>query len=298
VAVSAHVEGLSPNTTYHFRILATNSGGTSTGGDETFTTPPNPPGVTLVRPDAGPESGGTTVTITGTNLSEATSVKFGSTDATSFTVSSDTSITAVSPAGTAAVDVIVSTPGGISPIGPDDGFSYAARPTVTRVAPGNGPVDGGTTVSISGTHLNGATAVTFGSTGAAGFTANSATSISAVSPAKLAGGVTVSVATPGGTSASSSHDRFRFNPTIANLSPNTGSTAGGTAVNVTGTGFVLGTKATAFKFGSSTAAAVDCTSTTTCTVMSPAHVAGAVDLTATVNGVESRTTPVDQFTYS
>jgi hypothetical protein len=38
VEVSAAVTGLSANTTYHFRISATNTGGTSKGSDETFTT--------------------------------------------------------------------------------------------------------------------------------------------------------------------------------------------------------------------------------------------------------------------
>ena len=45
VAVSAAVVGLSPNTTYHFRIVATNAGGTGTGSDGTFKTLPNPPTV-------------------------------------------------------------------------------------------------------------------------------------------------------------------------------------------------------------------------------------------------------------
>lgn len=36
VAVSADITGLSPNTVYHFRIVATNPGGTSTGEDQTF----------------------------------------------------------------------------------------------------------------------------------------------------------------------------------------------------------------------------------------------------------------------
>ena len=39
VAVSASLTGLSPNTTYHFRISATNSGGPSSGSDAAFTTP-------------------------------------------------------------------------------------------------------------------------------------------------------------------------------------------------------------------------------------------------------------------
>jgi Phosphoesterase family len=42
-AVSAPVTGLSANTTYHLRIVATNSGGTSYGSDQSFTTPPNVP---------------------------------------------------------------------------------------------------------------------------------------------------------------------------------------------------------------------------------------------------------------
>jgi 6-phosphogluconolactonase (cycloisomerase 2 family) len=39
---SASVSGLLPGTTYHFRIVAKNAGGTSDGGDMTFTTPKRP----------------------------------------------------------------------------------------------------------------------------------------------------------------------------------------------------------------------------------------------------------------
>ncbi|MCW3027895.1 MAG: hypothetical protein JWN81_1106 [Solirubrobacterales bacterium] len=45
VAVSAAVTGLNPVTGYHFRIVATNSGGTSTDGSQSFTTLPNAPAV-------------------------------------------------------------------------------------------------------------------------------------------------------------------------------------------------------------------------------------------------------------
>ncbi len=45
VAVSASITSLAANTTYHFRIVATNAGGTSKGSDQTFTTLPNPPTV-------------------------------------------------------------------------------------------------------------------------------------------------------------------------------------------------------------------------------------------------------------
>src|SRR4029077_971201 len=90
--------------------------------------PPPPPVPTIanVNPGAGPAAGGTSVTITGTNLSGATAVKFGTANPASFTVNSDTSITAVSPSGTGTVDVTVTTPGGTSSTTAVDQFSYSA----------------------------------------------------------------------------------------------------------------------------------------------------------------------------
>src|SRR5207245_2599382 len=79
-----------------------------------------PPTVTKVEPNSGPVAGGTSVTITGTNLTGATAVKFGSTSASVFTVNSATSIIATSPPGVGIVDVTVTTPGGTSPNTPAD----------------------------------------------------------------------------------------------------------------------------------------------------------------------------------
>jgi hypothetical protein len=45
VPVSATIGSLSGNTTYHYRVVAANSGGTSYGSDETLKTQPNPPTV-------------------------------------------------------------------------------------------------------------------------------------------------------------------------------------------------------------------------------------------------------------
>jgi hypothetical protein len=59
-----------------------------------------PPTVTAVEPNHGPARGETAVVITGTHFTGATAVKFGSTNATSFLVTSETSINAFSPAGT------------------------------------------------------------------------------------------------------------------------------------------------------------------------------------------------------
>lgn len=72
------------------------------------------PVVEAIDPRVGSTAGGTTVTITGAGFAAGASVAFGSHAATSVTYSSPTSITAVSPAGSGAVDVTVTTAHGTS----------------------------------------------------------------------------------------------------------------------------------------------------------------------------------------
>jgi PKD domain-containing protein/IPT/TIG domain-containing protein len=86
---------------------------------------PPAPAVTKLMPKGGPASGGTSVTITGTGFIEVTAVQFGTVDAEHFNVTSQSSITAVSPAGTAgSVDVIVTTPSGPSATSRKDHFKF------------------------------------------------------------------------------------------------------------------------------------------------------------------------------
>jgi streptogramin lyase len=255
------------------------------------------PAVTKISPTIGPVGGGTTVTITGTLLSGATSVKFGPTKAKSFTVVSATSITAVSPPGSGIVDVTVTTPKGVSPSVAADRFGYA--PTVKKLTPNIGSELGGTTVSISGSNFVNVTEVSFGSEPAVKFTVKSASSISAVAPPGE-GVVDVTVTTEGGTSPITTLDHFTYvpPPTVTGVSPNAGTKLGGTAVTVTGTGFALGTTATTFVFGTTKATAVNCVSTTECTLVTPKHGAGTVDVKAAVNKIPSPANPPeDQYTY-
>src|SRR5208283_2351874 len=106
VAVSAAVASLTPNTTYHFRIVATNAGGTSKGSDETFKTLPNPP--TVVTEKASPVAQ-TTATLNASvnpnsgNVSKCefeygTSISYGSTASCSSLPGSGSSPVAVSAA--------------------------------------------------------------------------------------------------------------------------------------------------------------------------------------------------------
>jgi hypothetical protein len=84
------------------------------------------PIVTSVSPNLGTHLGGNTVTISGKFFTGASSVKIGGASATSFTITSDTVITATAPAGTtgSTQDVVVTTPGGISPLTSADHYTY------------------------------------------------------------------------------------------------------------------------------------------------------------------------------
>jgi alpha-tubulin suppressor-like RCC1 family protein len=262
------------------------------------------PSVSSVDPEAGPASGGNVVTITGVNLDGATDVEFGAASASAITVDSPTTITAVAPPGTGAVDVTVTTPGGTSipssyRFGSGDRYSYIPAPVVRAIAPKKGPAAGGTTITIKGTNLSSVSVVDFGSRSASDFTVNSPTSITAVSPSGEPGAVDVTVVSPGGTSATTKSDRFTWGqPIISGLSPTSGPTSGGTSVTVSGSGFAPGSEATTFKFGATLARSVDCSSATSCVVLSPAHKAGKVDVIATVNGKHGKKNPADdQYMY-
>jgi hypothetical protein len=105
-------------------------------------------------------------------------------------------------------------------------------PKVSGVTPSSGPASGGITVTITGTNFTGATRVAFGSTAATSFTVVSATQINAVEPAGTAGQtVDIRVTTPGGISATSKADRFKFvaAPTISTQPSNVTATAGQSA---------------------------------------------------------------------
>lgn len=84
------------------------------------------PVITSIGPDFGPVAGGTTVTITGTDLASASAVKFGSVPATSFKAESETKITAVAPpsATVSGVDVTATTIAGTSATVKGDRFFY------------------------------------------------------------------------------------------------------------------------------------------------------------------------------
>jgi hypothetical protein len=168
-------------------------------------------------------------------------------------------------------------------------------PTITNVSPGSGPLAGGTSLTISGTNfVNGATVAfvelpsndVFGtpsSKSAASLTFNGSTQLTVTTPsASTAGAVDVVVMNPDVQTATRSSG-FTYTttppaPTVTAVSPNSGSTPGGTSVTITGTNFVA---TPAVTFGGSNATAEAFVNSTTLTATVPAHSAGLVDVVVT-----------------
>ena len=253
-----------------------------------------PPAVSSISPSTGPIAGGTSVTITGSAFTGATAVTFGGTSA-AFTVNSATQITATTPAHAAGgVTIAVTTPNGTSSSGPT--YTYVAAPTVTSLSPTSGPAAGGTSVTITGTGLAGATAVHFGAANATSFTVNSSTQITATAPAGASGTVDLTVTTVGGTSTTSAADQYTYvaAPTVTSVNPAGGPLAGGTSVVITGTGF---TGATAVHFGAANATSFTVNSSTQITAVAPTGTSGLVDVTVTTIGGTSATSSADGYAY-
>jgi hypothetical protein len=84
------------------------------------------PTITAVSPSSGSIAGGTKLAITGSGFNAASAVKFGELGATTYSVESDTEITATVPASTkvGTVDVTVTTLAGTSPATRTDHFTY------------------------------------------------------------------------------------------------------------------------------------------------------------------------------
>ncbi|MFJ3184753.1 IPT/TIG domain-containing protein [Streptomyces halstedii] len=106
-------------------VSVTTAGGTNNGLSYTYVDVPT---VTTVAPASGPTSGGTGVTITGTNLDTTESVTFDGTPAP-FSVVNATTVSAVTPPGSAGtVDVVVTNSAGSATAA--DAYTYVAGPGI------------------------------------------------------------------------------------------------------------------------------------------------------------------------
>jgi hypothetical protein len=99
----------------------------------------SPPAPTAISPTSGTTSGGTPVTISGTNFASGATVTFGGTAATNVVVVSSTTITATTPAKAAGVvNVVVTNSNGQSGT-LTNGYTYTSSGTITFVQVASGP---------------------------------------------------------------------------------------------------------------------------------------------------------------
>ena len=297
-----------------------NSSSTSSCGSEseTVTAQPPVPTVAKVSPSAGPTTGGTSVTITGTGFVSGATVVIGqgngTTGAVAATVQSVTATTITATTGGGAKagtwNVFVTTPGGTSAANSGDYFTYDSAPSVAKVSPSAGPTTGGTSVTITGTgFVSGATVVIGQGNGTTGAVAATVQSVTATTITATTGGGAkagtwnVFVTTPGGTSAANSGDYFTYDsaPSVAKVSPSAGPTTGGTSVTITGTGFVSGATVVIGQGNGTTgavAATVQSVTATTITATTGGGAkAGTWNVFVTTPGGTSGANSGDYFTY-
>jgi large repetitive protein len=205
------------------------------------------PTITSFAPTCGPV--GTGVDVMGNNFQGTTQVTFNGVTAV-FVGQSGHLIETTVPMGatTGKIGVVTGDGSDTSTVDFTVSSSCAAVPTISSFSPSSGPV--GTSVTINGTGLSGATAVRFGGVAAPSFSVNpSGTQISTIVPSGAVTGK-VTVTTPGGTATSSTNFTVTTTaPTISSFSPKSGPV--GTSVRISGSGFA---GATAVRFNGVAAA--------------------------------------------
>ncbi len=192
-------------------VCITATGGTAPAAEEfTFEGTPviNTNGI---NPNQGPTTGGTPVTITGSNFPTGdpnVTVSFGGAHATQVNVENPTTILALTPpsplpgSGAGPVPVTITDVGGTSNNNPAVTFTYIIAPTVSGISPTSGPTQGGETVIIKGTNLCNATSVMFGSATATITNITPDCTTITVTEPPGSGTVPVVVMTPGGSARS------------------------------------------------------------------------------------------------
>jgi formylglycine-generating enzyme required for sulfatase activity len=148
-----------------------------------------PPRITEVTPLQGSVLGGTVITITGSGMATVTGVTVGGNPCTSVVVLSPASVRATTPAGAVGqAPIVVTSPSG-SALSPTP-FTYVQQ-IVSSISPSTGPFVGGTPITISGSFLQGTTAVTIGGVPCTNVIAVNSTTVTAVTPPGSVGPATV-----------------------------------------------------------------------------------------------------------
>lgn len=164
-------------------------------------------------------------------------------------------------------------------------------PTIGTPTPNSGKTPGGTNVTISGTNFQTGSIVRFDSAQATVIAvAPDGTSITVTTPPHAVGQVSISVTNPGLTAVTqtSAYEYQPLVPMIGQVTPNTGTTLGGTLVTIAGTDFGPGATMT---FGGVSATNVIVVNLMKITATVPAHGVGGVSVVVTNTDMSSVSLP-------
>ncbi|MCK6447677.1 MAG: IPT/TIG domain-containing protein [Planctomycetes bacterium] len=271
----------------HADLIVTNSlGDVSILPAALEVTPPDPV-VTSVSVALGSDLGGTTLTLDGANFEPGARVVVGEhvyVDGVDATVVDDSTITLTTTATVPGLyDVVVLDPSGVEGR-LDDGFEFAAIPTIATVFPSAGSDLGGTPVTIRGASFEVGTLVRIDGVTQTNVTLVDSDELVVITEPGSAGGpYTLEVENTSGHVATSV---FAYaatpDPMLVGVAPASASTAGGDPVTISGANFGVDTEVW---FGADAATgaggvSVDVTlvDANTLVVRAPAHAAGLVDL--------------------
>ena len=290
-----------------------------TGKGIAQSSPPSAPTVSSRTPAFGSSAGGTSVVFSGNYLRSVTSVLVdgqsatitartgGSTLTTLSNNSSSVTVTMPAAISGGTGQVVLNGLGGTA----TSSFTYNwPAPTLTTNVAASGSSSGGNTVTLTGTNLTGASAVTLGTSltdatenrmSVTSFVVTGSTSIAVVVPPRPCGQNAADwffrVTTPGGTTAGSSNFKHTYSPipspAISSLGTTSGAAAGGQSVVINGTDFVC---VNSVMFGTQAASSFTVDSPTQVTAVTPAGTSGSVAVTLTTSS--GTATSSSNFTYT
>ncbi|MFA4861033.1 IPT/TIG domain-containing protein [Methanoregula sp.] len=234
------------------------------------------PMITGLSPSGGPVKGGTVVTITGSGFTGTKDVLFGGKSVTGINIINDSQLTVITPQHPeerVLISILTAegVPGHMEPF---TQFQYAYEesplPRLSTISPSSGSTRGGT-VRLTGSGFTGTKEVLFGNQSGVVLDIVDDSHLSLFAPFSwYPGSVPVTVRNAHG-SAGSLDPVILYTyeyplPELTNISPSSGSVAGGTAVTITGSGF---TGITNVQFGENSATGLNVINNWELTILTP-----------------------------
>jgi len=253
--------------------------------------------LSTVFPNSGSLEGGTSVTLTGNQLDNVTTVTFGSSTLTggNLEIIDSHQIRITVPAASAAGSVDVTVASDTSSAVLSNAYTYLAGPKIISLSPSYGPQEGGTEVTVNGENFTDTMAVALGGAPIADFTLNSASSVTFTTPPGAPGYVDLEVSENGLPHLYPGAFYYESELSVTSIQPVRGGMSGNTHVSIYGQGF-QGLSSFEVKFGGYIATEVEVISDNLIYARTPMHEPGVVDVEI-LGPQEQTVTLEDSFTY-